>query len=149
MENASKALIIAGAILLAIAIIGIGMFVYQSVTGTIQDAANMSDQEVDAYNQEFLNYEGVVKGSAARALCDAVRNHNISNRQDASKQIAVVSGKATDPMSAPKTLDSAGTTSSDINTIKSSLLSGKTYAVTVGYDSTTGLITNVGIEIKE
>ena len=149
MENASKALIIAGAILLAIAIIGIGMFVYQSVTGTIQDAANMSDQEVDAYNQEFLNYEGVVKGSAARALCDAVRNHNISNRQDASKQIAVVSGKATDPKSAPKDLDSTGTTSSEINTIKSSLLSGKTYAVTVGYDSTTGLITNVGIEIKE
>ena len=149
MENASKALIIAGAILLAIAIIGIGMFVYQSVTGTIQDAANMSDQEVDAYNQEFLNYEGVVKGSAARALCDAVRNHNVSNRQDASKQIAVKDGEATDPMSAPKTLDSAGTTSSEINDIKSKLLSGKTYTVTVGYDNTTGLITNVGIKLTE
>lgn len=149
MENASKALIIAGAILLAIAIIGIGMFVYQSVTGTIQDAANMSDQEVDAYNQEFLNYEGVVKGSAARALCDAVRNHNVTNRQDPSKQIAVKDGEATDPMSAPKALDSTGTTSSEINEIKADLLSGKTYTVTVGYDNTTGLITNVGIKLTE
>ena len=42
MENASKALIIAGAILLAIAIIGIGMFVYNNVSGTIRDAAEIS-----------------------------------------------------------------------------------------------------------
>ena len=37
MENASKALIIAGAILLSIAIIGVGMYVFQNVQETIQD----------------------------------------------------------------------------------------------------------------
>ena len=57
MENASKALIIAGAILLSIAIIGIGMYVYQSVSGTIQDAAGMTEEEVNAYNQEFETFE--------------------------------------------------------------------------------------------
>ena len=46
MENASKALIIAGAILLSIAIIGVGMFVYNSVSGTITDAADMTQQEI-------------------------------------------------------------------------------------------------------
>lgn len=149
MENASKALIIAGAILLAILIIGLGMFVYQNVIGTIKDATNMSDKEVDAYNQEFLNYEGVIMGSEARALCDAVRNHNVTNRQDASKQIAVKESAATDPMTAPKTLDSTGTKSSEINAIKAKILSGKTYTVTVGYDNTTGLITNIGIVLTE
>ena len=53
MENASKALIIAGAILLAIAIIGVGMFVFSNVSDTITGAADMSEQEIAAYNQDF------------------------------------------------------------------------------------------------
>ena len=36
MENASKALIIAGAILLAIAIIGVGMYVFRHKTQKVQ-----------------------------------------------------------------------------------------------------------------
>lgn len=61
MENASKALIIAGAILLSIAIIGIGMAVFQMASGTIS-SANMSAQEIEAYNSEFSKYEGKVNG---------------------------------------------------------------------------------------
>ena len=38
MENASKALIIAGAILLSILIIAIGMFIYNSASSTITDS---------------------------------------------------------------------------------------------------------------
>ena len=37
MENASKALIIAGAILLSIAIIGIGMYVYSQAEGIMKN----------------------------------------------------------------------------------------------------------------
>ena len=39
MENASKALIIAGAILLSILIIAIGMYIYNSSTNSITNAA--------------------------------------------------------------------------------------------------------------
>lgn len=38
MENASKALIIAGAILLSILIIGLGMFIYQQASGAMGNA---------------------------------------------------------------------------------------------------------------
>ena len=62
MENASKALIIAGAILLSIAIIGIGMYVFNMASGTINQA-NMSGQEIEAYNSEFTKYEGVQNGA--------------------------------------------------------------------------------------
>ena len=55
MENASKALIIAGAILLSIAIIGIGMAVFQMASGTIS-SANMSAQEIEAFIAETFKH---------------------------------------------------------------------------------------------
>lgn len=59
MENASKALIIAGAILLSIAIIGVGMYVFQNVQETIKDGADMSADQIRTYNQEFTMYGDV------------------------------------------------------------------------------------------
>ena len=40
MENASKALIIAGAILISILLIAISMYIYNSAQGTIQNAGD-------------------------------------------------------------------------------------------------------------
>ena len=147
MENASKALIIAGAILLSIAIIGVGMFVYNSVSSTITDAADMTQQEIDTYNQDFEIYEGVRSGAQAKQLCDAIRSHNTNNTQDPSLQIILVNGEATDG-EGPSALGEAGTTTAEINTIKNSILSGRQYTVTLGYD-TAGRITHVGIQLVQ
>lgn len=69
MENASKALLIAGAILLCILIIAIGMFIYNSAQSTITDSlTSISTQEVEAFNNQFTSYEGVQTGSNIRAL---------------------------------------------------------------------------------
>lgn len=69
MENASKALLIAGAILLCILIIAIGMFIYNSAQSTITDSlTSLSTQEVEAFNNQFTSYEGVQTGSNIRAL---------------------------------------------------------------------------------
>lgn len=77
MENASKALIIAGAILISILLIGIGMFVYTSSQGTISTAvSSMSAQEKEMYNQKFKQYEGRQSGAAVRALISAVQSNN-------------------------------------------------------------------------
>lgn len=146
MENASKALIIAGAILLAIAIIGVGMFVFQSVQGTIQDKANFSQEEIEAYNGEFEPYIGAKKnGSQVKSLCDKVRAHN-QTAVDPSKLIAIVQGQATDPTPAPSDENAKDTTAAEINKLKGTILSGKTYSVTVGYDKDSALITQIGIE---
>ena len=58
MENASKALLIAGAVLLVIAIIGIGMYILQSTSG-IQDQAtqSMSELEIQNFNQKFDKFD--------------------------------------------------------------------------------------------
>ena len=92
MENASKALIIAGAILLSIAIIGVGMFVFNSVSDTITDSSDLTGEQADAYNQEFINYTGtldrVLRGTQVKQLCDRVSSHN-RNAIDASQLIAI------------------------------------------------------------
>ena len=69
MENASKALIIAGAILLSILIIAIGMYVYSSAQSTINSSlTQMSSSEKGAFNSTFTGYQGNQTGSQVKAL---------------------------------------------------------------------------------
>ncbi len=77
MENASKALIIAGAILLAILIIALGVYIFnQAKSSTNMD--ELTNQQVQAHNNTFENYEGSINGTQAKALIDAIRNNNQS-----------------------------------------------------------------------
>lgn len=75
MENASKALIIAGAILLSILIIGLGMAVYNNASSTT-GKSDLSSQEISAHNSTFEAYEGRIKGSQVKALINAVEKNN-------------------------------------------------------------------------
>lgn len=146
MENASKALIIAGAILLSIAIIGIGMYVYNSVSGTISDAADMSSEQIMAYNQTFLTYEGTsVRGSVVKTLCGVVRNHNLS-AEDETDKVGMQTGTApADGIFSASSLSDSYTSVSAINTLSNSINSGSTYTVEFGYDPNTGYVTMVYI----
>ena len=141
MENASKALIIAGAILLSIAIIAIGMTVYNMASSAIS-GTNLSAQEVTSYNSEWLAYEGTITGTQAKALCTAVISHN-NSEEDTSRQINVTtssySGETVDADDDVSNADSASITS-----VKSSLNSGTKYIITFEYTSN-GLVKNIGI----
>ena len=62
MENASKALIIAGAILIAILLISVGIFVLNSMNKPIDQVSQASDsQAVQMFNSKFINYSGQIK----------------------------------------------------------------------------------------
>ena len=62
MENASKALLIAGAILLVIAIIAIGVGIVSKTRGTIDTAGSQIDgMAVQMHNKQFEHYEGTGK----------------------------------------------------------------------------------------
>ncbi len=83
MENASKALLIAGSVLIVILIIGVGMLVYSSMQGTIDEGLRqMSNQEKDMFNQQFLQYEGRKNGSNVKALQSKVNNNNSQIEDD-------------------------------------------------------------------
>ena len=141
MENASKALIIAGAILLSILIIGLGMMIFQKAQGAME-GAGLDTEKVNAYNSKFEDYEGTCSGTNARALCDLVRSHNNANVDDPSRQIKIVSaGKPSE------TANENVIPASEINGIKKDIKAGKTYTVTLGYDAKSGYV--VGISIIE
>ena len=148
MENASKALIIAGSILLSIAIITVGMFVFRSVSDLITGSSNLTPQQIDTYNREFLAYSGNQRGAQVKSLCTLINNHNMG-ADDSSELIAVVEGEATNPYPAPTEENAAGTTTAEITTISNSVLSGRTYTVSFGYDADSGLITQVGIQLVQ
>ena len=78
MENASKALIIAGAILLSILIISFGIIVINNVRGNIT-GANVNDTEIQAFNSKFTAYVGNGKSAAQiEQLIQAAMTNNIS-----------------------------------------------------------------------
>lgn len=76
MENASKALIIAGAILLAILIIALGVFIFNQASDTA-NTDQLVSTKADAHNRTFQNYEGSgKKGSQVNSLIDEIRKNN-------------------------------------------------------------------------
>ena len=86
MENASKALIIAGAILLSILIIAIGMFIYTSSQSTITDSmTQMSTQEIEAFNSQFTVYGGKKTGAQLKSMMGTLIANANTYREDAAK----------------------------------------------------------------
>ena len=135
MENASKALIIAGAILLSILIIGLGMYIYQQANSATS-GTNLDPQKANAYNGEFLQYEGTRSGTDVKALVSAIKNHNRVNVDDPTRQISVIYGTAPDTTEEPvESLD-------DVEMPPSGAIkSGWTYKISFSY-SKGGYITN-------
>lgn len=86
MENASKALLIAGAILLAILLISLGIMIFNTASDTIT-SSGMSDMQQTTFNQKFEKYEGAQKGSAIRSLVQEVMANN--NNAQASDETMV------------------------------------------------------------
>lgn len=145
MENASKALIIAGAILLAILIIGLGMFIYNQAADTL-DGAQLDGQKVDSYNREFLQYEGTKQGSQVKTLLNNIKAHN-RKAEDASQVIIATEEEyeSNAKVSAPSE-ESKEDVDDGISGIK--ILSAKTYNITFAYDPDSGYVTAVGITEK-
>lgn len=59
MENASKALIIAGAILISILLISVGIIIMNAINDPVQQGAeSASSQAVQIFNAQFTGYAG-------------------------------------------------------------------------------------------
>ena len=142
MENASKALIIAGAILLAILIISLGIMIYRQASGVV-DSNAMDEVAVSSFNEKFNQYVGYnVRGANVNALINTIVQNNLSNSDDTSKQVTLeVKSSAewtgTRPNSAVKSVS---------NSTTGSALTGRSYSVTTTPDTKSGYITKVTID---
>lgn len=91
MENASKALLIAGAILICILLIAIGMYIYNSAQSTIQTAAGqMGQQDKEMYNSMIKKYVGnSKKGSDVKQMIEDVISQNSQYVNESGKFISI------------------------------------------------------------
>lgn len=86
MENVSKALIIAGTILVIILIVAAGMFITTSSQGTVSDSmASMSTQEIDAFNLRFTMYEGEQTGTNIKTLVGTLITNSNTYKDEVTK----------------------------------------------------------------
>lgn len=150
MENASKALLIAGAILLCILIIAIGMFIYNSAQSTITDSlTSLSTQEVEAFNNQFTSYEGIQTGSNVRALMGRLIANADTYADEPAKIPAVVIDKVTSKDTAAKktVVTTAGETQNYIDacgSIRNKVETKHEYYIEINYQKN-GLIDVVTI----
>ncbi len=83
MENASKALIIAGAILISILLISVGVLIMNSTGDTQKSVEDQSKAiAIRTFNAQFTPYEGEDQSaSQIRALISAVNSSNGTNTE--------------------------------------------------------------------
>lgn len=135
MENASKALIIAGAILISIVLIAVGVMVVNGANGAIDTAiGQMSDSEKTIFNQKFESYEGSQKGSSVKSLLSAIEANN-SNDSGATIVQVVIGGTTY--------YGGGANEKTDLSTERANIKNSKTY--TVSFTKTSGVITSATI----
>ena len=144
MENATKALLIAAAVLIAILIISFSLIIYNMASETVGNI-NLSEAEMTQFNAKFKSYEGSeISGSKINALLRTVITHNQQEEENGTNKYVTVyrklDGKThtlvtpADPDKGIKATDSLGGTFS----------SSKFFKVTCTY--TDGLITSITLE---
>lgn len=88
MENATKALIIAGAVLISILLISVGIMVFNAANDPINQAQNSSEQQaVRMFNESFTAYLGTeISGQQVKSLISAVQ---ASNAKDSTHSVTL------------------------------------------------------------
>ena len=110
MDNASKALIMAGAILIAVAIVGIGIYIFSAANGMTDDALNQIDAlTVTSINSQLQQYEGEIRGRELKQAINIARSIN--------KQKTLPDGKSI-TYNGKKIIDTTTTTITDNDTYK-------------------------------
>lgn len=144
MENASKALLIAGAILLVIAIIGIGMAIFgQAQTVIGQTGQQIDVMAVQAHNSMFDSYidKTNIKGKAIKELCAKIASYNQNTDLDYQVTISLADGTIL--------VNAGGLTTADGGTatnLSTKINANLNYTVTGDNNVTTGIINTITIK---
>lgn len=97
MENATKALIMAGAILIAILLIGVGILILRSTSGMEGHVDSVSSaMEVKTFNSQFEQYIGNnIPAVQVKSLISTVKASNARNTSSANGRVRSVTIKLT------------------------------------------------------
>lgn len=150
MENASKALIIAGAILLSILIIALGIFIFNAAKGAV-NTDSLDATEIETFNQQFTMYEGDrVNGSSVKELLAKCVTNAGTNANSAERLPNIVyqdtSSTGPNVNAAINNINStvANTHITEMNQLKAKISATHYYKVEFNY-STSGIIDTITI----
>lgn len=116
MENATKALLIAASVLIAIVLIAVGIKILSSTQGVTNEVDKVTTATgLSIHNSQFTDYEGTITGTELKALL----NKAVATHRDGSSHKVDVNSAAN---------------AQDIATYRASISANKTYKVTVHYD---------------
>lgn len=133
MENATKALLIAAAVLVAILIISLGLVVYNMAAETV-NGQNLSQQEVQAQNDKFVRYDGSNKrGSEVNAMLKTVLQSNLDTQATGKKDGFVK-------------VEGSVSLTTGATAVTSRADASKLYDMTVKYNAKTGLVESISVK---
>lgn len=141
MDNAAKALIIAGAILLSILIIALGVTIFSNAQSGISDSLARMDQNTkEAFNSQFSQLEGEnVKGIKVKELIRTLRQNAATNIDDAAKRPSYeIDGEKADS----KDNDYAD----KLDTINAKIKNNKTYSITITKHNKAGIVSEIVVK---
>ena len=149
MENASKALIIAGAILLSILIIAIGMYIYNSSTNSIYSAADqISSQEQQSFNSQWESYEQNQPGSSVKNMVSKLISNAQVNAEERTK-LPNLQYQARDGGDVEDVASVVGDTNvAGFNAARSQLETKHNYYVELHYSADTGLVDMISVHYE-
>lgn len=144
MENASKALIIAASVLVAILIVAMGVTIFNKAQNSA-DTTSLDQTEINMFNSKFERYANNQLGSQVKSLVSFTISNASTNKDDPSKlpDISLI-GNA-DNNRNKEAISSNTNYVTDLATIRNNITSTHTYKVAFDYDTNTGLITKINI----
>ena len=127
MDNASKAIILAGSVLIAMGLVGLGIYLFRSTGEAVKEtASSITSNEIMAINSKFTRYRGECVGVEVKGLIRSVNTHN--HISDATVRV-----------------NGADVTDASLDRILSEYTETQTYHVDFDYNGA-GLITNIKIK---
>lgn len=152
MENVTKALIIAGAIIICVLLVFVGMFVYNSSGSSIEDSmSSMSTHEIETHNSEYTMYDGEQVGANIKSLVRII----ISNARLNKDEVTKIPGVYFEDIKTNKNIDTSLPENGNISsylamleTIQSSIDTKHKYWVEVNYQKN-GLIDYINISYDQ
>lgn len=159
MENASKALIIAASVLVAILIIALGVTIFNRASNSA-DTSSLDQTEINMFNQKFERYANSQLGSQVKSLISFAISNAGTNKEDVIKLPTVTLDKKMGASGSPEDYNIADNANGGVSItndtthqtyvenlgkIRSAITSTHPYTVNLDY-GTGGLVSK--IEIK-
>lgn len=146
MENASKALIIAASILVAIMLVAMGVTILNKAQSSA-DTTSLDTTEITMFNQKFERYSDDQLGSQVKSLISFCISNASTNKDDPSCLPTVALTDGTTASGGSSASDNNATYISNLGKIRKEVVSTSTYSVECGYAGT-GLINSITITKK-